>query len=456
MNLIPLTRRMALRSAAAAIAAAAASPFVPRPGHAAGPVRKRKNIEKLSADELNAYKHAIKIVKDRGKADPNDRKGYDYWAALHDFFDESIHSGCAHFSEKFFPWHRRYLFDFEAVLQQSDPPVTANVMIPYWDWTLPPIQGAHFPSAFEDRTSPLFDNRFNISPPPWDADDVRFMVQEKDWNVFAGKPDPSNAFGRNPGTVENGPHNGLHLNISRDMHDADTAVQDPIFWSFHAGIDLVWSRWQRLNVTESKPQPFADPEAVIFFQDRNFKVGSTAKTADFGYEYDYDFSKDGPAASGPALEAVQASVLAPARRVTQLTAGAAKGRDLTMQVPEKPQASTLLRLADVKVLNDRSYRLNLYLHPKDVDLSSLNADARKAYFMRTLTLWKAHHPGEVEMFVRPTPPQMTRLAEGWVVTVQSEDVAPPPRAGGLESTAAARPALPATSELIKGIELQER
>jgi tyrosinase len=343
------------------------------------------------------------------------------------------------------------------VLQQSDPPVTANVMIPYWDWTLPPIQGNHFPSAFEDPASPLFDRRFNIAPPPWDPDDIRFMVQEKDWNVFAGKPDPSNQFGRNPGTVENGPHNTLHTNISRDMHDPDTAVQDPIFWSFHAGIDLVWSRWQRLNVSDSKPQPFADPQATLFFQDRTFQVSSTAKTTDFGYEYDYDFTADGPpAVAGPGLEAVSASILRPARNVTRLTAGAAKGRDLTMTAPDKPPASTLLRLADVKVLNDRSYRLNLYLHPKDVDLSSLSADARKAYFMRTLTLWKAHHPGEVEMFVRPTSPQMAHLAEGWVVTVQSEDVVPPPRGGSLESTAPARPALPATSELIKGIELQER
>jgi hypothetical protein len=99
MNLIPMTRRMALRNAAAAIAAVAASPFVPRLGHAAGPVRKRKNIEKLGDDELKTYKHAIEIMKKRGQADPNDPKGYDYWAALHDLFDESIHSGCAHFSE---------------------------------------------------------------------------------------------------------------------------------------------------------------------------------------------------------------------------------------------------------------------------------------------------------------------------------------------------------------------
>jgi hypothetical protein len=141
----------------------------------------------------------------------------------------------------------------------------------------------------------------------------------------------------------------------------------------------------------------------------------------------------------------------PPRNVTQLERVAAKGRDLTMTAPAKPPAGTLLRLADVKVLGDRTYRLNLYLHPKDVDLSSLNADARQAYFMRTITLWKAHHEGKVETFVRPTPPQAARLGEGWVVTIQSEAVVTRP--SGLESTAAA---LPGTSDLIGSIEIQER
>ena len=88
----------------------------------AGAVNLRKDIEKLTAAELQAYEHAIKILKDRSNVDPNDPTGYAYWAALHDVSDESIHSGCTHFSEKFFPWHRRYLFDFEALLQKTDPP----------------------------------------------------------------------------------------------------------------------------------------------------------------------------------------------------------------------------------------------------------------------------------------------------------------------------------------------
>jgi len=456
MNLLPITRRTALSKAGAAMAIAVASPVALRSGLAANTIHKRKNIESLTVDELSAYKHAIKVVRDRGKADPNDRKGYDYWAALHDLFDESIHSGCAHFSEKFFPWHRRYLFDFEQVLQQSDPSITANVMIPYWEWTLPPKQGVHFPSAFEEAGSPLFDGRFmKNTPPPWDPNDVRSMVQEPDWSLFAGKPDPSNAFGRNPGLIEAGPHNTLHTNISRDMQSPDTAVQDPIFWSFHAGIDLCWSRWQRLHVSDTKPQPFVDSAAMLFFQDRSFTVGSTAKTADFLYEYDYNFSDDGPSATVVA----SASIVSPPARVTQFSIRAARDRDLILESAAQPSASAVLRLADVRVFQDRSYRLNFFLHPKDVDLSSIGADARKGYYMRTLTLWQAHHGGNVELFVRPTPTQAAHLAEGWVLTIQSEDVVKdssgPPRAETAQATAAPQ-SLPATSELVRTIELQER
>ena len=459
MRLFPPTRRDVLRKLGAATMALATASLAPPRAFAQGTIRKRKNIESLSSDELSVYKHAIQVLKDHS-SDPNDPKGYAYWAALHDLFDESIHSGCAHFSEKFFPWHRRYLYDFEVALQNSDPPATKDVMIPYWDWTTKTTSGSNYPAAFEDRASPLFDGtRFTISQPPWDPDDIRTMVREPDWSLFAGKPDASNGFGRNPGSVEFGPHNTLHTNISRDMADPQSAVQDSIFWSFHSGIDLCWSRWQHLHLSDTRPQPFFDSEAVLWFQDRSFTVGSTAKTTDYFYDYDYDYSADGSAgvAATPTVVA-QASITGPPRSVIPFAAGPEKDRNMTMEPTKASSSSEVLRLADVKYFGNRSYRLNLYLHPKTVDVTSLDANARQEYLMRTITLWKAHHDGTAEMFVRPTPAQAAHLGEGWVVTIQSEDVvreaaAPTPHTGHAE---AAVPALPPTSALVKSLELQER
>jgi hypothetical protein len=467
MDSIYITRRSAV-AGVVALTAAAVSQVRPGTARAAGAVGKRKNIDALNATELSAYEHAVKIVKDRSAANQNDPNGYQFWASLHDSFNESIHSGCAHFSEKFFPWHRRYLYDFEQLLQKTDPPVTSQVMIPYWDWSQPPT-GNHFPKAFENSASPLFIRRLNRTPPPWDANDIHDLIQEQDWNVFAGKPDPSNSFGQNPGSIEFGPHNTLHTNISRAMSDPNTAVQDPIFWSFHAGIDLVWSRWQRLHVSDSNPQPFADPTALIWFRDRSYAVASTAKTSDFSYEYDFDFSVDGPVAA-PAVAVAAAAptagsgIVSPAKRVVPLkSTGAAEGH-AGLEAPGAGSLAqnTVLRLADVKVFDDKSYRLNVYLHPKGANIAhESTAGARPPYLMRVVTVWQAHHPGAVELFIRPSAEQLAQLNQGWVVTVKSEPV---PSAEPSSTPGTAQPApqaalgapLPDASKLVRSIELQER
>jgi tyrosinase len=450
-----LTRRRVVLNASAAIAAFS----VPAVVRAAGAPAKRKNIDALSAPELDAYKHAMQILMSRSAANPDDPNGYAFWAGLHDNFDESIHSGCAHFSEKFFPWHRRYLSDFEHVLQQTDPPVTTGIMIPYWDWTQPPQGGGHFPQPFLDSSSPLFDQtRLALTPPPWDPADIRNMVQEPDWNVFAGKPDPSNEFGTNPGAVESGPHNTLHTRISRHMKNPPSAVQDPIFWSFHAGIDLVWSRWQRLHVPQGTTQSFSDGAAMLFFRDRSFTVASTANTTDFGYEYDYDFSGDGPAA-GPALAAhvAERAVTASPQRTMALKSVAAD-HDIAAQAPAPGSwgNNALIRLGGVKVFHNKSYSLVLYLHPDNITLSSLSPQDRDQYRMRVLTLWQGHHDLEVELFVRPTAAQLARLNQGWTLTVQSEDIPEEGAQPMAREMAAHGAAAPATSGLVKSLEIQER
>jgi hypothetical protein len=420
--------------------------------------RKRRNIESFTQTELDAYERAFQIVKARSDANPTDQTGYLYWANLHNDFDPVQHSGCAHFSEKFLPWHRRHLIDFEKVLQQTAPGVTDNVMIPYWDWTKPPKEGVHFPKAFEREGSPLFNRRFSIAPPPWDTVDIHGIVKEPDWSIFAGLPDPSDGFGEHPGTLENGPHNTLHTNISRNMRNPPTAALDPIFWSFHAFIDVVWTRWQRLHVTDATPQPFRDENAIIWFRDRSFAVKTTAKTSDFNYEYDYDYaSVDGPLPSPAVVAAAPTvSVYSPPRRTVPLVAAGEAGRYFTLR-PGGPIISGLnavIRIADVPVFREQSYRLNLYLHPENIEVSSINSQARGPLLLRTITLWKAHHDGQVQLLVRLSPAQVAQLNSGSVLTISSElaladeDV--------LTLSQSPPFTLPRTSSLAQQAEVQER
>ncbi|HEY6258923.1 MAG TPA: tyrosinase family protein [Xanthobacteraceae bacterium] len=417
----------------------------------------RKNIDSLTQPELDAYERAIQAVKARSNANPADPTGYLYWANLHNDYDQVLHSGCAHFSEKFLPWHRRHLVDFEKVLQQTVPGVTDNVMIPYWDWTKP-ASGTHFPKAFERQASPLFERRLNISPPPWDADDIHGLVKENDWGVFAGLPDPSDGFGASPGSLENGPHNTLHGNISRDMRDPTTAALDPIFWSFHSFIDLAWTRWQRLHVTDQTPQPFQDGNAIIWFRDRSFQIKTTAKTSDFNYAYDYDYaSVDGPPPSpGLAAAAPAAGIYTPPRRTVALVAAGEAGRYLTLRPggPIMSGSNAVMRIAEVPVFHEQSYRLDVYLHPANIDVSSINSQARRPLLIRTITVWKGHHDGKVQLFVRLSPAQVAQLNGGSVVSISSElalaeeDV--------LAAAQSPLPSLPRTSSLAVQAEIQER
>ena len=248
------------------------------------------------------------------------------------------------------------------------------------------------------------------------------------------------------------------------MRNPETAVQDPIFWSFHSGIDLVWARWQHLHVTADKPQPFSDPTAIIWFRERSFTVATTAKTTDFNYEYDYDFSGDGsPPSTGPlAARISRPGITSPASRIIRLGAMVGNNNDIAAQSASAgPLApSAVFRLADVRVFHDRSYRLIIYLHPNDVTLASLSPTARARYLMRTVTLWRPHHDGKVEVFVRPTAAQLASLNQGSIITVLSEavpnDGESQPRGAHPAMQMAVAAKLPATSDLFQTLEFQER
>ena len=166
----------------------------------------RKNIDNLTPGELDAYEHAIQILKDRSRKYPYDKEEFLWQAWIHncpglhvptnnpghggqtepecDFWSknnpkqgyEFENPGmCEHGTDLFFPWHRAEFYYFEKLLRSTDPngtitdsrgrngPSTANVAVPYWNWTRPP-SGNRYPKAFEDEMSPLFHMERNTSP----------------------------------------------------------------------------------------------------------------------------------------------------------------------------------------------------------------------------------------------------------------------------------------------------
>ena len=116
--------------------------------------RVRKNVDQLTAPELRNYIHAFRKLVQISEADPNSLDGILFFQAQHNDLDVGP---CEHGRDTFFPWHRAHLHLFEQALRRSDPPRTADVTLPYWDWSELPT-GRRFPAIFEMKvsTGPVF------------------------------------------------------------------------------------------------------------------------------------------------------------------------------------------------------------------------------------------------------------------------------------------------------------
>lgn len=347
--------------------------------------KERKNIDKMSPQELAAYKHAIAVLKK--STDP--ANNYVYHANLHNLFLATPPHGCEHGNDLFFPWHRWHLANFEKALQASDPDhptlSTKNVTIPYWNWTQAP-SGKRYPKAFENEldgtaANPLYDDFRETDPsgPIYSETYMTGIVRDPAWNHFAGGPKDTNPY---YGTLESDSHNTMHGSfIAGDMGNPTTAAMDPIYWSFHAFIDMQWDRWQKIY-----NQPPTSLTNVLRGFTGSPTVSRTVKVTDLGYYYTHTPES----IAAPAAPA--AIALAPrAERLTTSIAGAEKMVAVWGGVGPfsfkgvKPAAFQRADLwfDDVRIPETLSYRVEIFLHPA-------GQQPQKADSAGSFTVWKGH------------------------------------------------------------------
>ena len=112
-------------------------------GYQYGEAKQRMNLDCLSPAQLERFRNAFRELYRLNKW-PEDRRSYNNNALIHQ-------NHCQHGWERFLPWHRIYLYEFEQMLQDFDRDVT----IPYWDWTMPqyvpeqPYKGEIIPKAYK-------------------------------------------------------------------------------------------------------------------------------------------------------------------------------------------------------------------------------------------------------------------------------------------------------------------
>lgn len=364
--------------------------------------RIRKNIDALTQEEMANYLHALQIVTNR---DPMSVGSYAYFAALHN--DVEV-GPCEHESETFLPWHRAHLHDFESELRAADPPRTANVTIPYWNWSEAP-SGSRYPIAFENevllkrpdrKTTPICKAAANANCDrlayPWsdlDAD----VLSVKSWS----SPTEANfgSFSLNQamecrerqdggyGVLEQPPHNTMHFAyIGGLMANPGTAAEDPIFWSYHAFIDLLWWNWQQRR--DHKVDSCLDCKLCGLNWTVRRVVSSEAQL-----NVTYDFV---PPAAPPvalmaenALPAPLASVdLALGRKVDHIAR-----RTSLVTIPSKPVKTARAVIQDVRISSPVTFQVNLFFYPQS-EAGTFNPKDRAMRERGTIyvgTVWQKHH-----------------------------------------------------------------
>lgn len=115
---------------------------------ARGDVKQRMNLDCLDETQLEQLRFAFRELYALNKW-PRDYRSYNNLALIHQ-------DHCQHGWERFLPWHRIYLYEFEQAMQDVCPGITT----PYWDWTMPqycperPYDGWIIPRSFKAFITP--------------------------------------------------------------------------------------------------------------------------------------------------------------------------------------------------------------------------------------------------------------------------------------------------------------
>lgn len=308
------TRREFLITASTGVAAGLLSPkFVTAQGTTAattGALRVRKNVvSAAAASDLASLRRGVAAMKQLYRNDPRDPRGWALQAFIHG--NCNSFTSCQHRNWYFPPWHRSFIFYFEALIQffASDP----NFALPYWDWS----RTHSVPASFFGSGNPLDDDlSLRTSPAPTNCPNAptagrgvtpttQFTQPELDAfvglrriNEIQSNPDYATYGGANPGTgaLEGTPHNFVHRWVggAKGSNMVQTfSPMDPIFWMHHCNIDRLYSNWLSRGFAPPLNDPAWRDRSFNDFYDSNknrvgsqYTCGMTVDSRVMGYVYD--------------------------------------------------------------------------------------------------------------------------------------------------------------------------
>lgn len=205
--------------------------------------RVRRDARDLSDDEVDKLRRAFRGVMDK---DPDDPTSYFTLAGIH-WYPEPTY--CVHREDRYNPWHRVYLTQFENALRTVEG--CEDVTLPYWDITSAPPDFLYEP-PFDSYTLPQeVDPAYPAGHTTSRNDaqtiaslvaifDIPTMIENSmrqfKWGDFNDYTKPFIVAA----------HDSGHGACGGSMADTDIASFDPLFWFFHANWDRLWWEWQQI------------------------------------------------------------------------------------------------------------------------------------------------------------------------------------------------------------------
>ena len=407
---------------------------------------KRVNVECMDAPALARFEKAVQRIRDRNPASDATadelHKSYQFYARIHNGPPGKT-AFCNHMNELFLPWHRALLRIFELALQEADKENGGDgaVMLPYWNWTQPP-SGKFYPLAFERDAAlqPTGNPRRTDArtTPLYQAAEVEHAIDNaRSWRQFGGRPcaepdctkpasDPCPSCGVG-GALEQPYHNQMHNWIGGDMKTDTRAATDPLFWLFHAFIDLLFDQWQRDN-----RYPSMGCLDCAFRGMTGWTPKRVERTEDLGYVYDT------ATCGAPQAKLAAAAALAPRAMMMEVahnTRSAAEGPlTFDVDIPTGYFRTAEIELARAELPSDFSYSGHVYLYPAATTFKLASKAERTRWLVGEFAVWALHrdsdhdHGGEANLFVDATTEleyiRKHQPGSKWKVAVVVDEVIP--------------------------------
>jgi len=193
----------------------------------------RRNIANLPANDpiIQTYKDAVAAMKALPAADG---RNWTKQALIHN-------NSCVHGNWWFLPWHRAYLFYFEAICRKLTG--NADFALPYWNWTTSPSIPAPFWGAGNPLNNPRSATQASVANSSVvGATNITSILNQTNFLLFASAQATAQNQNIAYGVLEGGPHNYIHGFVGGDMQTYMSPL-DSIFWCHHNMVECLWVDW---------------------------------------------------------------------------------------------------------------------------------------------------------------------------------------------------------------------